>query len=99
MLSYKNGMVFIQTDKPVYTPNQNGEYNMLVQILTSQTTGIFSCFQNIQRKLICFAVKIRVIPLEFDMTPSNKKVGLLYFLKLLILQLSLQAKFLLYRAA
>jgi len=67
MLSYKNGMVFIQTDKPVYTPNQN--------------------------------VKIRVIPLEFDMTPSNKKVGLLYFLKLLILQLSLQAKFLLYRAA
>ena len=99
MLSYKNGMVFIQTDKPVYTPNQSGEYNVLVQILTSQTTGIFSCFQNIQRKLLYFAVKIRVIPLEFDMTPSNKKVGLLYFLKLLILQLSLQAKFLLYRAA
>ncbi|XP_067056513.1 complement C3-like [Acropora muricata] len=44
MLSYKNGMVFIQTDKPVYTPNQS--------------------------------VKIRVIPLEFDMTPSNKKIDL-----------------------
>ena len=99
MLSYKNGMVFIQTDKPVYTPNQSGEYNMSVQIMTSQTTGIFSCLQNNQRKLLYFAVKIRVIPLELDMTPSKKKVGLLYFLKWLILQLSLRAKPLLYEAA
>ena len=45
MLSYKNGMVFIQTDKPVYTPNQSGEYKMLVQILTSQTTGVFRVFK------------------------------------------------------
>jgi len=42
LLSYKDGMVFIQTDKPIYTPKQS--------------------------------VKIRVIPLEFDMKPSRRKI-------------------------
>ncbi|XP_027048067.1 ophiophagus venom factor-like [Pocillopora damicornis] len=42
LLSYKDGVVFIQTDKPVYTPRQS--------------------------------VKIRVMPLEFDMKPSRRKI-------------------------
>ncbi|CAH3019175.1 unnamed protein product [Porites evermanni] len=42
LLSYRDGMVFIQTDKPIYTPKQR--------------------------------VKFRVIPLEFDMKPSRRKI-------------------------
>ncbi|KAL9988941.1 hypothetical protein ACROYT_G003437 [Oculina patagonica] len=41
LLSYRDGMVFIQTDKPIYTPGQT--------------------------------VRIRVIPLDFDMKPSKRK--------------------------
>ncbi|KAL9988942.1 hypothetical protein ACROYT_G003438 [Oculina patagonica] len=42
LLSYRDGMVFIQTDKPIYTPRQS--------------------------------VKIRVIPVEFDMKPSRRRI-------------------------
>ena len=30
LLSYKSGYVFIQTDKPIYTPDHDGKFNIII---------------------------------------------------------------------
>ena len=33
LLSYKSGYVFIQTDKPIYTPDHNGKFNIIIDVV------------------------------------------------------------------